>query len=115
MRLQAWYFLSIMASYLSLFFSTALILDLYFLLKNPFSSTEARLKKMTTLTVFFSLLFSALGLWLTISEFRMVSSLNLYLFLLISVANILLAATAMGFVIYRFRTKGMSRNIKKQI
>ena len=37
-RLSSWYFISIAASFLSLFFSTAIILDLYFVLKNPFSS-----------------------------------------------------------------------------
>ena len=67
-RLASWYFISIAVSYMSLFFSTTIILDLYYVLKNPFSSTEARIKKLTFLTVFLSITFSALGLRLTLSK-----------------------------------------------
>lgn len=66
-RLSAWYFLSVMVSYMSLFFSTSIIMDLFFLLKNPFSSTEARIRKLTILTIVLSFLFAAAGLHLTLS------------------------------------------------
>jgi hypothetical protein len=67
-RLSSWYFFSIMASYISLFFSTSIILDLYSVLKNPFSSTEARIKKMTIIALILSFSFSAICLRLTISD-----------------------------------------------
>ena len=65
-RLASWYAISIAVSYMSLFFSTTIILDLYYVLKNPFSSTEARIKKFTILTVILSITFSGLGLRLTL-------------------------------------------------
>ena len=107
-RLASWYFISIAVSYMSLFFSTTIILDLYYVLKNPFSSTEARIKKFTILTVIFSVTFSALGLRLTLSKEKFLSSLNLILFILIALINFVLGITTMCFVFYRFRTKGMS-------
>ena len=112
-RLGSWYFISIMVSYMSLFFSTTIILDLYYVLKNPFSSTENRIKKMTFLTIIFSIIFSALGLRLTLTKLETISSLNMILFLFISITNILLGIVTMAFVVIHFRTKGMSKNIKK--
>ena len=67
-RLASWYFLSIMVSYMSLFFSTTIILDLYYVLKNPFSSTTARIRKFTIGTVILSITLSAIGLRLTLSK-----------------------------------------------
>lgn len=114
-RLASWYFLSITVSYMSLFFSTTIILDLYYVLKNPFSSTEARIKKFTIITVVLSIFFSALGLRLTFSKIDWISSLNLILFVSIALTNFILGILTMIFVFYRFRTKGMSKEIKKQI
>ena len=67
-RMASWYFISIVVSYMSLFFSTTIILDLYYVLKNPFSSTEARIKKFTIMTVLLSITLSGLGLRLTLSK-----------------------------------------------
>jgi len=114
-RLSSWYFLSVMVSYMSLFFSLSIILDLYYVLKNPFSSTEARIKKMTAATVITSIILAALGLKLTLSKDNYLAKLNLVLFGAISLGNILLGIVAMIFVLIRFRTKGMSENIKKSI
>jgi hypothetical protein len=114
-RLSSWYFLSIMVSYMSLFFSTSIILDLYYVLMNPFSSTEARIKKFTILTVVFSLICSGMGLWLTLSTVELLSNLNLILFISIAVINILMGVVIMIFVFFRFRNKGMSKNIKDAI
>ena len=108
-RLASWYSISIAVSYMSLFFSTTIILDLYYVLKNPFSSTEARIKKFTILTVILSITFSALGLRLTLSKEKFLSSLNLILFILITILNFVLGIATMSFVFYRFRTKGMSK------
>ena len=112
-RLGSWYFISIMVSYMSLFFSTTIILDLYYVLKNPFSSTEARIKKMTILTIILSIIFSAVGLRLTLTKLETISSLNLILFMFLTVTNILLGIVTMAFVVIHFRSKGMSKNIKK--
>ena len=114
-RLASWYAISIAVSYMSLFFSTTIILDLYYVLKNPFSSTEARIKKFTILTVILSITFSALGLRLTLSKEKFLSSLNLILFILITILNFVLAISTMSFVFYRFRTKGMSKQIKNSV
>ena len=108
-RLSSWYFISIAVSYMSLFFSTVIILDLFYVLKNPFSSTEARIKKLTILTVILAITFSALGLRLTLSKQEFLSSLNLILFVLITLWNFCFGIITMSFVFYRFRTKGMSK------
>ena len=114
-RLASWYFISIAVSYMSLFFSTTIILDLYYVLKNPFTSTEARIKKLTILTVILSITFSGIGLRLTLSKEKLLSSLNLILFILITLWNFCLGIIIMSFVFYRFRTKGMSKQIKQSI
>ncbi len=114
-RLSAWYFLSIMVSYMSLFFSTSIILDLFFMLKNPFSSTEARIKKMTFVTMIMSIIFASVGLKLTLIKQNDYSRMNLWLFIAVSVSNILLGIVIMIFVFWRFRKKGMSKTIKSQI
>ena len=62
-----------------------------------------------------SIVFSGVGLKLTFSKNDTVSDANLILFLAISGANMLLGIITMVFVLIRFRTKGMSENIKKQI
>ena len=114
-RLASWYFISICISYMSLFFSTTIIVDLYFVLTNPFSSTEARIKKFTILSVLFAIFFSALGLKLTLSKNNFLSNLNLILFIFITLMNLVLGIVTMSFVFFRFRTKGMSKNVKTQI
>ena len=93
---------------MSLFFSTAIILDLFYMLKNPFSSTEARVKKFTVMAVCLAIVFSAVGLRLTLSRAEHLGSLNLYLFLTISVLNILLGIVTTVIVFVAFRNKGMS-------
>lgn len=111
-RLSSWYFLSIMVSYMSLFFSTSIILDLFFMLKNPFSSTDARIKKMTIMTLIMSLIFASVGLKLTLLKENQYSRMNLWLFIGVSASNILLGIVTMLFVFWRFRKKGMSQTIK---
>ena len=107
-RLGSWYFISIMVSYMSLFFSSTIILDLYSMLKNPFASTEARMKKFTAMTIILSIIFSALGLRLTLSRREFLGSMNVILFLAISITNVVLGIVTMVFVFITFRTKGMS-------
>jgi len=102
-----------MVSYMSLFFSTAIILDLFYMLKNPFSSTEERVKKFTVMAVCLSIVFSAVGLRLTLSRAEHLGDLNLYLFLTISVLNIVLGIVTMVVVFVAFRNKGMSQTVKK--
>ncbi len=114
-RLSSWYFLSIMVSYMSLFFSTSIILDLFFMLKNPFSSTEARIKKMTFVTMVMSIIFASVGLKLTLIKQNDYSRMNLWLFIAVSLSNIFLGIVIMIFVFWRFRKKGMSKTIKTQI
>ena len=114
-RLSSWYFISIMVSYLSLFFSTSIILDLYYVLKNPFSSSEARMRKLTIMTVCVSIFCAAVGLRLTLSQVKLWSSMNLILFIFVGLGNILLGILTMIFVLLRFRTKGMSSEIKSSI
>ena len=104
-----------MVSYLSLFFSTSIILDLYYVLKNPFSSSEARMRKLTIMTVFVSLFCAAIGLRLTLSTVKLWSSMNLILFIFVGLGNIMLGIVIMIFVLLRFRTKGMSSEIKSSI
>lgn len=115
MRLSSWYFISIMVSYMSLFFSTSIILDLYYVLKNPFSSSEKRMKKFVFIAVVVSLICAAAGLRLTLSQVRFWSSMNLILFIFVGLSNLFLGILTMIFVLLRFRTKGMSAEIKSSI
>lgn len=101
-----------MVSYMSLFFSTSIILDLFFMLKNPFSSTDARIRKMTITTFIMSLIFASVGLKLTLLKENQYSRMNLWLFIGVSASNILLGIVTMLFVFWRFRKKGMSQTIK---
>ena len=64
-RLQSWYLLSITISYMSLFFSLSTVLDLYLVLKNPFSSSEKRIKKFIIASVLSAVTFASVGLVLT--------------------------------------------------
>jgi len=100
---------------MSLFFSTAIILDLFFLLKNPFSSTEARVKKLTIIAVMLSVLFAAFCTQLTLSKVDSLAKMNLVLFIFVAAFNIVFGIVTLTFVFVRFRTKGMSEEIKKQI
>ena len=113
--LGSWYFLSIFVSYISLFFSTSIILDLYFVLKNPFNSTEARIKRMTSFTILMALILSGSGLILTLAKDPDWAVANVWLFTGISSCNIALGIVIMIFVVITFRTKGMSKEIKKSI
>jgi len=65
MRLQGWYFCSIAVTYCSLFFSLATVVDLYLLLRNPFSSSESRINKFIFIAVVASFVLASLGLSLT--------------------------------------------------
>ena len=71
------------------------------------------MRNFTFMAIFFSLFFSSIGLRLTLSKFKVLSSMNLLLFVTLTVTNILLGCVLMCFVFYRFRTKGMSENIKR--
>ena len=64
-RLQSWYLLSITISYMSLFFSLSTVMDLYLVLKNPFSSSEKRIKKFIIASVLSAVTFASVGLVLT--------------------------------------------------
>ena len=73
------------------------------------------MKKFTFMVIGFAITFSSLGLYLTLSQNDLISSMNLILFLSITLANILFAIFTMTFVFIRFRSKGMSTEIKKGI
>jgi len=113
--LGSWYFFSLFVSYMSLFFATSVILDLYYVLKNPFSSSEARIKKMTFGTIFSALVLASCGLIITLAEDPKWAVVNLYLFVAIASFNIALGIVIMIFVVITFRSKGMSKEIKKSI
>ena len=114
-RLQMWYVLSIAVSYMSLFLSLSTVLDLYLVLKNPFSSSQKRIKKFVVVSIFFSFLFASLGLVLTKDKNYFVSELNTNMYMAIAVCNLVVACVVMILVLIRFRKKGMNQNIKKQI
>ena len=67
-RLQAWYLISISVSYMSIFFSLSTVLDLYLVLKNPFASSDKRLKKAITASIISAILLAWIGLIFTRSK-----------------------------------------------
>ena len=52
-------------SYMSLFFSLATIMDLYYVLHNPFSSSEKRVKKYMVISVLSAIILASVGLSMT--------------------------------------------------
>ena len=112
-RLQCWYLISISVSYMSLFFSLSTILDLYLVLKNPFSSSEKRIKKFITISVITSILLASMGLALTKSRKEWLSQLNYNMYMTIAITNLVVAVLVMIFILIRFRKKGMNENIKQ--
>ena len=66
------------------------------------------MKKFTAMTIILSIIFSALGLRLTLSRREFLGSMNVILFLAISITNVVLGIVTMVFVFITFRTKGMS-------
>ena len=100
---------------MSLFFSLSLILDLYLVLRNPFTASEKRLKKFITYSVVASVFLSVIGLRMTKSKVFWVSELNFRFYQGVAVSNLIVAITVMILVLLRFRNKGMNQHIKKQI
>ena len=113
LRLQSWYLISISVSYMSLFFSLSAVLDLYSLLKNPFASSEKRIKKYIMISIVLAIGFASIGLALTKSKNDFYSELNYRVYQVIAISNLLAALTIMVLVILRFRKKGMNQNIKQ--
>ena len=114
-RLEMWYVLSISVTYMSIFFSLAAIMDLYLVLRNPFSSSEKRIKKFIVISIVLSLICACSGLAFTKSKTYWVSQTNYFFYQTIAIFNILMAVIVMVLVIFRFRKKGMNSNIKSQI
>ena len=114
-RLESWYLISISVSYMSLFFSLATIVDLYYVLHNPFSSSEKRVKKYMIISILMSFTLASIGLSMTKAQIYWVSELNFRLYQSIALINLFVAVLVMVLVLIRFRKKKMNENIKKQI
>ena len=65
-RLASWYLSTICAVYISLFLQSATILDLYLVLKNPFASSEKRVKRFIAISIGMAAALSVVGLGLTV-------------------------------------------------
>ena len=65
-RLASWYLSTICAVYISLFLQSATILDLYLVLKNPFASSEKRVKSFIAISIGMATALSVVGLGLTL-------------------------------------------------
>jgi len=70
---------------------------------------------MTAVTILSALFLSSMCLMLTLARDPTWAQLNYILFFTISICNILLGIVIMIFVVITFRTKGMSKEIKKSI
>ena len=112
-RLQSWYLISITISYMSLFFSLSTVMDLYLVLKNPFSSSEKRIKKFIVASVLLAVTFASIGLVLTNKRSYELSELNYRVYEIIAVLNLVVAVIVMIRVVKRFRKKGLNSEIKK--
>ena len=113
MRLQSWYLLSITISYMSLFFSLSTVMDLYLVLKNPFSSSETRIRKCIVASVIAAFTFASMGLVLTNKRNQDLAELNYRVYQLIAIINLVVAVVVMILVVIRFRKQGMNSAIKK--
>ena len=114
-RLQFWYIMSIAISYMSLFLSLSTVLDLYLVLKSPFSSSEKRIKKFVMISMILSLVFAIIGLRMSRSKKYWVSEINFRFYQGVAVANLLISVVVMVLVILRFRKKKMNVAIQKEI
>ena len=113
LRLKSWYLISITISYMSLFFSLSTVMDLYFVLKSPFSSSEKRVKKLIIASVLASISFASIGLVLTNFQNQELADLNYRVYMIIAIVNLIVAVIVMILVVIRFRKKGMNSEIKK--
>ena len=66
LRLAAWYLTTVFAVYISLFLQSFTILDLYLVLKNPFASSENRVKKFIAISIAIASFLSIVVFGLTI-------------------------------------------------
>ena len=104
-----------MVSYMSLFFSLSTVLDLYLVLKNPFSSSEKRIKKYIIVSIMLAFCFASIGLAFTKNKHYWLSEINYRMYQAIATTNLLTAVVVMILVVIRFRKKGMNSEIKQQI
>ena len=87
-------------------------MDLYFVLKNPFSSSEKRIKKYITISIMLAFTLASLGLVLTKNKNYFWSELNYRAYQTIACLNLFVAIFVMVLVMFRFRKKGMNSDIK---
>jgi len=90
-------------------------MDLYFVLRNPFSSSEKRIKKYITISILLAFFFASIGLALTKNKHFFLSELNYRVYQAIAILNLVVAVVVMILVVIRFQKKGMNSQIKRQI
>jgi len=91
------------------------VLDLYFTLSSPFSSTKSRERNILVSTIVLSFLLAAGGMYLTKSKVDFISDLNLLVYEYFAFGNIFLSVIILIFVRIRLQRPGMSGNLKQQI
>lgn len=114
-RLASWYLTTVFAVYISLFLQSSTILDLYLLLKNPFSSSEKRIQRFVAVSVGLAASLSIIGLVLTLDHNEIIGKFNNYIYLGVALSNIVFSIIIMIFVVERFRRKGISQSIQVRI
>ena len=102
-------------TYFGLFLSLITVVDLYLVLRNPFSDSDKRVKKLIMVALIFALMLGTVSLYLTTSKFNWVSQLNYYLLFVVFWPGIIVALYIMVLVIIRLRKKGMNKLIKNSI
>ena len=89
-------------------------MDLYLVMKNPFASSETRVKKFIVISIAIAVILSLTGLGLTLARSDHVADFK-YIYLGFVGFNATFSILCMVFVIYRFRKHGISKSIKKSI
>lgn len=113
-RLAGWYFISITISYVSLLLNSAIILELRLVIEDPFKPSEKRIAKYVAISVFLAVLFSYVGLKLTINKNKYLAQWNLRMYQTISLCNCIFACYRMIWISIRLKKPGVSGAIRRE-
>lgn len=101
--------------YLSLFLNLVTVLDLYLMLFNPFKNTTNRPKNSVIFSAVCSGAVATVGLILTENKNEDVHKLSMFIFLTMTIFNLVFAFVVMIAVTKRLSSTGISKDLKAQI
>jgi hypothetical protein len=117
-RMSYWYLTTQTCIFISLLLNLFIVLDLYFMMNNPFQNNSSRPKKFFVLSLTLGVLFAGVCLYETHSGYDyFLSHIKVeHLFLTIMLTNVITAGIVLSVVLYRLNNRGgTSVEIKRQV